>query len=338
MKTLLGCLFIILLGNSVSAAVKWPKVSLFLRMDAAKYFSNDKTKLLGNGKELKYEIPYIRLNMKGDIGHNMLLHLKYRLNDTLAKEANGDKSGKGLNIAYIDKKITPNFKLKIGKQFLLHGGWEGTLSSKEWYSSSVNNFVMFGVGIGAFYKIAGQNFIFQTLNNRNDLTNQSTPLYGFNWSSSFFGEMINPIISYHVEPFENNNTTITENGNKTYIAIGNRLKIADFFVDVDYRINKSDGTIVNGKSSENKGFVARVSYQKGLWRPAIKYAKIKEETLNTGVYSGDDIDYHAVIEYFPTGNPNFRYHLAYIMSEDHLQKNSTVVKNSSVKLGIAGIF
>jgi len=340
MKKVLGLMALFMLGSGLFAGEKTPKIEVNWRLDAVKNDTDDKTKTYGTGEGFKFQIPYIRFGVKGVFDESLSYRARFRLNKTLAKGTNGDETGQGLDYAYVDKKINGDLKLRIGKQALYHGGWEAAISSKEEYSFSANSFSYYAVGVAAFYQIAAQNLIFQVLNNGNDSKNQSTPLYGVSWSSVFFNGVINPIATYHIDPFENSAAGEVK-GENTYLAFGNRLKVKDFTFDFDYQINKADKTTVTGKALKNKGYVARMAYQWGLWRPQIKYSRIatKGKIQGSTAGLGDDIDYHIALEYYPHGKANFRYHLAYIASKFEFEGNTgTDTRDTAIKLGMAGNF
>jgi len=327
-----------IISNVLYAANKTPKIALKWRMDGVKEDTDDKSKTYGAGKEFKFQIPYLRFGIKGGITAGLTYRVRFRLNKTLASDGTGDQTGRGLNYAYVEKKVNGDLKLRIGKQGLYRGGWEAALSSKEEYSFSPNRFSFYALGVGAFYQFAQQKFIFQVLNNSHDSNNQSLPLYGVHWLSSFFKGVINPIVSYHVDPFEQSAASKVK-GKYTYLAFGNRLKVQDFTFDFDYLINKSDKTSAVDKAIKNRGYVARMAYQWGFWRPQMKYSRIVTEgnIQKATKGAGEDTDFHIALEYYPAGNTSFRYHVAHI-TEKFAAQAAPAIKQTTIKFGIAGIF
>jgi hypothetical protein len=343
------------LGVLSAQEVKMPQIQVEWRLDTVKEHTDEVSDVDGNKKEFKFTIPYLRFGIKGKYDDTISYRVRFRLNKTLA-QATGrkDETGEGVDYAYIDKIISPNLKLQIGKQVLYHGGWEAVVSSKEEYSYSYNSFSMYSVGVGAFIKAAGQNVILQVLNSGgsgpNDVTttnkltsateeNQTLPMMGGQWSTSLFEGMINPIFSYHFETIENRpsaaGTTLKQKADQSYLAVGNRFQISDITFDTDYLVNKNESTIIGNKESTDSGYSLRLAYQTGLWRPQIKYTTTENET--NGVKVSDISSYHAALEFYPVNDANLRYHLAYVVNEIDFV-SGTDTKNSQYVLGMAGTF
>ncbi len=303
-------------------AVETPSIKLNWRMDLLK---EDFKGEGAAGEELKFVMPYIRLDIKGKFKDDLTYRAKFRLNKTLDKDSpNVDDSGKGLDYAYIEKKVNASFKVRVGKQVLYHGGWDAVPSSKDEYVFSETGFSYYAMGVGAFYNFYGQELILQALNTKGQ-DDQKMMLYGGALNASLMAGLLKPIISFHILPDEG------EGKNTTFFSVGNRISIFNFFIDTDYNHTQ----VLEDETADE--FIGRLTYKIGNFRPQIKYAhKTGTGFSRPDGYSasyGDIDNKHVALEYYPYGDDNFRIHGAYIEEDD-----STDVTDKKYILGMAGNF
>jgi len=205
------------------------------------------------------------------------------------------------------------------------------------------------VGVGAFYRPReGQEIIFQVLNNTHGEYNQQTLLYGGQWQGSFQQGLLQPMLSFHVDPRtkqkiggrepRKDNIALTEDWKKTedlYFAASNLTAVGSYKFEVDYLRNKLQKYNSTTKDSIDKSYVAMIRYGLEKVRPQVKYAY--SEMGSTVDYRHN---YHAALEYYPDPKADFRYHAGYSTTHIRPAAGNTRVttKDRTWLVGLAGAF
>ncbi len=271
----------------------------------------------GNDEGTSFQVPYMRFDVKGKISDDLSYRIKFRLNKTLGKDGNVDGTGKGVDYAYIQKNLDNGLKVKLGKQYVNIGGYEGIFSSRDSYSQGSftwNKADFYRTGVGAFYNIGGHSFNIQAANNNEKDTGDNL-LFGAQAMFSFVDGMINPLLSYHSDTSQDD------------IAVGVQVKTSALTVEVDRLVTQYDDTAAGAKVDDDKSTTVFAKYKKGKWSPQIRYT-----TGDNDVYKDFD-SYHIALEYYPYGNSSLRYHTAYAKA-DNTKNDVTNTKEESKTLTV----
>ncbi|MBF0359542.1 MAG: hypothetical protein HQK49_00930 [Oligoflexia bacterium] len=340
-----------------------PKLQLDWRMDLVKENVDHNTQYRyteltaaqrGNseGNDIRFALPVIRLDLKGKLNKDISYRARYRLNrSTDLYPANVDETGPALDYAYVEYKGIPDLTLRFGKDCFYHGGWESSISSKDGYSYSLNSFSLYRTGVGAFYTLQKiHQFGLQVMNNQFNEYNQEKLLYGASYQLALLGGIINPLISYHVDPRDKQviggttpaqattSPTVASTvkaTNNTYFAIGNRVKFMNFIWDVDYLANKTEAIVDGERDSTDKSYVSTLFYKYKSFRPQIKYAQSKAKSKDIDTYTRHD--YHAVVEYYFNPAEDFRVHVGFI-GQNKDKVNGSKYRDRTYMIGMAGSF
>ncbi|MBF0297220.1 MAG: hypothetical protein HQK51_00760 [Oligoflexia bacterium] len=372
--SLLAALMICPLSNAFAAdatssspsTIPLPKLKLDWRMDLLKENVEHNTQYSKypeltaaqqrneEGRDLRFALPIIRLDLKGKLNNDIAYRARYRLNrSTDLYPANVDETGPALDYAYVEYKGIPELTLRFGKDCFFHGGWESSISSKDGYTYSKNSFSSYRTGVGAFYTLDKiHQFGFQVMNNGFAEYNQKKLLYGGSYQVALFNKILNPLISYHVDPRDKQiegattpgkastepSTTIKEvkATDNTYFAIGNRLQFMNFTWDVDYTANKTEAILANETDSTDKSYISTLFYKYNSFRPQIKYAQSKVKTTNN-VDHYTRHDFHAILEYYFNPNEDFRFHVGATGQKVKYVSNVEINDRTYI-LGMAGSF
>lgn len=285
MNVLAASIAMALAGNAM--AMDAPSIKFQLRGDL---IVDDTKADPDNITTTEMEMPYMRLDVKGKIKDDLSYRVKYRLNGSTGLARGADRTGTGVDYAYVTKKVSDKLKVKIGKQYINIGGYESFFSSRDTYSQGSltwNTQSSYRTGVGAFYKFGDHSVNVQVANN-DQSNNQDDMLYGFQAVFSFADGMLNPLVSYHLD------------STRSDIAAGLRLKVDALTVDVDHLITQYEAA----GQDDDVSTTVFAKYKVGDIVPQARYTIAENGAL-------DSFDsYHVAVEYFPYGDSSFRYHVA----------------------------
>lgn len=262
---------------------------------------------------------------------NAKLTLNFQQNSTL------DNNVQNLvDEAYITKKAG-DFSVIIGKQSVLTGGRENDYSGSDiyLYSRFLETFGYYFTGVSAGYTQFGQNFYLQYLE-QSDST--STPLtdkkvIGAAYYGDLLDKKIMPIISYHKFG------TSRAGSYNNVLSVGLRFNIEKFLIEGDYLVNELEKLSAEG-DAKITSVVTHVRYifDQGF-QPFAKFITEKGKKGFTGIVSGSSESerkaFEVGLEYFPSKDEDFRYHVVYNNS-DSKQTSPSTTKVEEQKL-YAGI-
>ena len=177
-----------------------PEINLEFYTTYDSYFSDSKF----DGSS--FNLHLLRLDIQGDINNQ----LSYRFRPTFNKVFTPnsiEKLSKAVDYAYLTWKPSDVFSLKIGKQYVMLGGYEYGANAKDIrHFSEVNNtLVCYQLGLGAFLNLSPtQELVLQVANNRNNgddaiykyglpsgIESSKMPLLGIvNWNGLFWDKAI----------------------------------------------------------------------------------------------------------------------------------------------------
>jgi hypothetical protein len=364
-------------GESSESQISLPKIKMDWRLDFAK-FNNENSGYPGfnaltsaqknnnEGKSFRIYLNYIRMDLSGKYTDDISYKLKFRLNKSAELNTPDiDGSSKFLDYAYFDKKFLPELTVRLGKQALYHGGWEGYPSSRDMYSFSACSFSDYRTGVGFISKFNDENeLIVQVANNKFGEYNQTGLLYGGQYTGKFFNKLFQPILAYHVDngtdqktsgtaPASSSTTTLAADmkaRKETYFAVGTRSELYNFDASLDYLKNTA-AAYVNNNTSTSKSYrdtsttswttTLKYKYEKFLPQFKYSYSKVgNSNALQSYTHLEDRNTYHAVLEYYPEEKKDIRVHVGYIsetFKPDSASGLSTT-KNKTYLVGFAGGF
>lgn len=237
--TLLG----VLLSSTTHAAIG--QVLFDSRMDFQSFSSNTAA---GKPAYSAFRLNRMRLDMQGTLGVDTSFRIRLDFLNSIDTPTTRDRTSKLIEFAYISRSLNDNMNLVVGKYITEMGGVEGANSTADIYLRSVA-----GDEIGRIYYPVGAqldttldknrlrinvaNLTEDVKDSNSNLVNTSM-LYGFTYTAKFFDGVWSPNIGYHIESFK----TATGTPNKkdrSYLAIGSKLAISSFELELDYLNNKN---------------------------------------------------------------------------------------------------
>ncbi len=338
--------------NAVAADM--PTVKVELRGDLVKTSSDNDTNTStqgwankGNdeGSPTRFSLPYSRLDIKGKYNDSLSYRVKLRLNKVVTATTKDSSTG-FIDQAYVEHSVLEGLKLKFGKQLVNYGGWEGTYSTKDFYSTSLlNDTQVYSVGAGATYGFQGHSLNVQLLNNSFEQTNSSTYLIGFQFIGSFVDGMVMPILSYHQDMgteqthTATNGVTAAPDFADKYTALGVKFAWEAITAEVDYlnRVDEPQTSATTNKDDKYNSLVLNASYKYMNFKPQVKYAQSVAKPDNSKSY--DRTDWSVAVEYFPFEKMDFNYHVAYnSRAYDYVAAATKDEEKNELVIGFTGSF
>ena len=313
------------------------QVGLYMRADAQANQSDNSADINGDEDSNRFQFNYLRLNFKGQLNDKTSYRIRYRLDKSLDAGNGIDSTGPGVNYAYIDRTVTDNLKVRVGKQYFAGVcGREGDYSGQDVYKYSltcdVNPFYRTGVALMPSFN--GQSFVFSAVNTGDETSNQDDFGYAATWYGNLAEGMFEPIVSYvyfpRTEQKAAGGAITAKSSADSYFTVGTRFTKdivqleADYMrADIESRIGEED------QSYDTLALQARLFMMGGKLQPLVKF---ETSSSDGGDVNTDDnfkpLDrnaYTVALEYYPDrgkdGVNNFRVHAAYWKSTDDF-KNS----------------
>lgn len=249
--------------------------------------NNDYAKT-GVGSNSAFNMAYARTQFKGDVNDSGVTY-KLTLNLLKGADANKDVNGtsKFLDEASLKFKMGDALSLTAGKQYVLIGGREYDLSTRDTYATSVFYAATpskdLGVTLG--YSVAGQEFDLQVFNGNKrttggaDTSNGSTSIqskmgYGVTWYGNLMDGMIKPIAGYAVMPVYSASVSGKEN---VFMALGAQFNVSNFVIETDYDSLNKKKAISTSVDTKVTSMYASVSYKMDMVSPWFKYISSEEK-------------------------------------------------------------
>lgn len=302
------------------------ELSLQTRIDCRNEFYNNDT--ISN--DSRFEGKFLNLIMKGNINENLSYSFRQRLNRS---NYNNNNLFKNTDFIYLNYNINDKFSFAFGKQVIYIGGFEYDYAPIDVYfwSDFWNNITCYAFASTLFYKINDDNtLLFQISNSpfsKEDLSNIYS--YNFAWYGNFsFFKTIYSInmIEYKKGHFIN------------YIALGNKIKLGKFDLDLDLMNRASteqddfffkDYSII-GKLQFNANNKLNCFVKAGQDKNSAQ----KETTLTNNYYDlcvipGTDYKFYGLgCEYYPLKeNKDLRLHCFFY-------SNNNDIKQYNLNLGL----
>jgi hypothetical protein len=226
-----------------------------------------------------------------------------------------------------------NLSLQMGKFTTDIGGIEGMTSGADLYFNSQawteENTIRYSTGLKAIYTMAEQEVDVMVVNEEVDASSNgvTTTTGGFNqtrnaagivYKGSFMDKSLMPVVNYfedNLQPTGGAGAANFTDKKNAFALVGLKYDFSPVFVELDYHMNTYKNKSVMDETDKDNSFVGTVGYKATDNIVAkLKYEASEVETFsaaNTSAktkYNG----YQAAVEYLPTGDKNFRYHVAYV--------------------------
>lgn len=342
--------------NSTALAELGPaKIQLELRSEFVKESSNDESSINEENKEdedMRFSVYYARISIRGKLNDELSYHFKLRLNESFT--AKNDGLPDAVDYAYIDHKVSDFFKIRMGKQYINQGGWEGTYSSKNLYGikkSNSENLQEFSdgryrTGLGFLFNYGPHQFNLQLANNSFEEENAAAFIVGTQVIGSYMDGTLRPIFTYAKDTRtaqDPNGSAMKDLKASTIISMGVGLQYNrdSLKVELDYLTmedeQKDRATNAADDDEKLKSTVLRTSYKIGKWTPIIKYVMDKHDIA--GEDYSKTTSYTLAAEFKPWMNQSFHYFLSSSSAKvdyDKTYKND--ITYSDIKLGFLAKF
>lgn len=285
-------------------------------------------------KEVSFKFNRLRLDLRGKISDQFSYRVRQSFNKSFTK-ASTNNIPPALEYANVQWHPNDKFKLTVGRQFLVIGGYEALANSMyvREFSDFNDNLAFYRVGVTGAIKLdkeRNHELQLQLANNRNGKDNE-TYKYGFPagveptkfplitsvaWNGYFADKAVNLIYGASVAP-------IAKGRNLYYLSSGNIYEKGPIFayidimyareeIDTQQRITdvQSGSTPVNAQYVNYLSFIARFDYRfhpkwnfyvKGVYDTASVYKS--NGIFNKGQYMLD-WDAQACLEWYPLGRKN----------------------------------
>lgn len=314
-------------------AMDAPALKVSVRSDYLS--SKTETKNSTNVEDSVFKVPYARLDVNGKVASDLSYRVKFRLNKTHDISGRRDELPEAVDYAYFQKSFGENIKVKFGKQYYNLGGFEGMYSTIDLYARTSEVFRIFEhyrTGLGLFADYWGQEINVQMVNRPSIATGtKNSKSIGFQYVGSFAEGVFQPLFSFHQKH---------DQVNIDYMALGFRTKVSNLLFELDYLVNTTEADKAIGDTKEDKvtslSALAKVTFDQ--LAPQLRYSSSKSSPNEVELFSVND--YALALEYTPYEGKNFRYHVAYIVTDKDYKNDSlgNDSKTTSMAVGLAGTF
>lgn len=332
-------LAIALFAIALSPAVHAGSISLDSRADFEANQFNDAAEnstagllgISGNPRDNhRFSLHSLRVDFKGELTEGTDFRLRQRLNRSAVPVSERDQLNNSTDFAYIEHQWMENFETQIGKFNTDIGGIEGMTASPDLYFTSLSykqqDPLRYATGLKGMFKFGDHELDVMTFNQQTDADengtaanggfNQNREAYGAVLKGSFMDQALTPVLSMHEENLQGTDATGIAAAAKKYsfYAAAVKYEMAPIFIELDYLYNTFRDRTVVGETDKSSTLVGTLGYRMDNWVLKLKAETSEDETftaLNTST-KPDQNTYAAVVEYLPTNDKHFRYHLAYI--------------------------
>lgn len=246
--------------------------------------------------------------------------------------------------AFLTKEFAYGIKAMAGKQAIMTGGRENDYSTRDLYITSEYKRVtpdnLTGLSLG--YSMAGQNVFLQYLEQTDTLsgTFSDKKVLGAAYYGTFMENMIMPIVSYH----KMGTTRLGAYDNA--MSVGLRVvPLKVLMVEADWLSleQEKNGTVTGATAADAKltSLVAHVRYLHENFQPFAKFISEKGKKGYAGLAAGSAESKRTAwelgLEYMPSKDEDFRYHVVYNSSETKRESlaPTSKVEEKKIYAGIA---
>ena len=327
------------------------QVGLYMRADAQANQSDNSADINGDEDSNRFQFNYLRLNFKGQLNDKTSYRIRYRLDKSLDAGNGIDSTGPGVNYAYIDRTVTDNLKVRLGKQYFAGVcGREGDYSGQDVYKYSltcdVNPFYRTGVALMPSFN--GQSFVFSAVNTGDETSNQDEFGYAASWYGNLAEGMFEPIVAYvyfpRTEQKGAGGAITAKSSADSYLTVGTRFTKDIVQLEADYmRADIESRGTAEDESYDTLALQARFFLMGGKLQPLVKFetSSYDDGALNNAGADGafDRNAYTLALEYYPDHGKegvDWRMHVAYWQTTDDFDSAATKdIDTSQLLLGFS---
>lgn len=343
MKTLLVAA---LVTTSLGTAAQAGMISLDSRADFEVNQFNDAaenstTGLLGIGMNPRdnhrFALHTLRVDFKGNFTEDTTFRLRQRFNKSPASMTTRDNLSDSTDFAYIQHRWMEGFETQFGKFTTDIGGLEGMTSSPDLYFKSLafeeEDPLRYATGLKGIFSFGDHQLDLMTFNQQSNADdngtaadggfNQNREAYGVVFKGSFMDKAWSPVLSMHEDNLQTSTTaatgsTQTQVARKyTFYSASLKYEMMPIFAEIDYLYNTYRDRTFVGETDKTNTLVGTLGYRMDNW-----VFKLRGENSEAEIFSAASTStkpkqntYSAAIEYLPTNDKHFRYHLAYVTRE-----------------------
>lgn len=366
MKKLLLTTFVM---TAMGAAAHAGTISMDARAD---YESNTYNDAANKRNSTRFNLQTVRLDAKGNMNESTSYRIRYRLNNP-SSGVNGstaaptyrltDSASKALDFAYIEHKLMDNLSLQMGKFTTDIGGIEGLTTGPDLYFTSVaygeQNPLRYATGAKLMYIMESNEFDVMAFNQETDAiaTNpdntttsfaQNHQAYGVVWKGSFMDKSLSPVLSWHNDNMQPSATgacpaagaasSAACSQENNFYSAGLKWDWSPFFVEADYLYDTFKDKSVVGETDKTSSAVVTLGARMEQWVGKLKYENSEAEVFSAGAGSRKDHyqGYQAAVEYLPSNEKYFRYHVAYISRDVKPDKTGTAGDTQNTQTVLVG--
>lgn len=291
----------------------------------------------------------LRLDAKGNFDEATSYRLRVRFNKTATAMRTADSLNDSTDFAFIQHKVMDNLSFQLGKLGTEIGGFEGMTAGSDLYFLSQaygeQTALRYATGAKIIYTVAGQELNFMTVNQQTDpaSANASSTAVNFDqthnamglvYKGSFMDKALLPYVSYFMDDVQAVGTAssatpavLTKGTDKkyNYMTVGIKWDAKPVFVEADYSMNNYKNKSVMDETDTTNSIVATVGYQLDNWVAKLKYegSEVKTFTAANTSTKATLTGMQLAAEYMPSGDKNFRYHVAYMTRDTKPETGDT---------------
>lgn len=286
----------------------------------------------GNAESrMGFQLDRGHVNVQGEVDPGLRYRLRLRLDANLDESGRNDGTRSSLEYWYVEQHIGNGLDYKLGKQFILQGGQEGTRNGLDVYRYSIQGERiqdLFEVGLSVVQEFrfrgneAAQYVVLQ-LNNQpgGNAEDEQNLAYNAAWYGSLGAGLLEPVFQLGIYPKQSNMTSSACSAlscliPERLISAGVRVNLGESQVDVDLINGSYYGVNVAGNAIERQASTLSAEYRQlassAPARSLLPFAKWTYDTLTDAKENPAYLDYRnelsAGVEMYPYPDDQFRLH------------------------------
>jgi len=326
-----------------------PRLDVEFRTDLDIRQSNSPFDSSDNQLVYLFKIHRAHLNLRGTFTPKMTYRMRVRWNESFEKQNDG--TGVGLEYWYVESPWNEQLSFRIGKQFILQGGREGTYNSIDVLKYSLIGEriqELYEVGLSGIYDLTNLGYenhiiIFQLFNQPGGgNTQQTTPSVNFAWYGTLMNGLVEPVIQIGNFPHERDCTSANSSNRcgpewsnfqpRNLLSLGVKINLDQFTLDLDFLTGEFEG--INQENTRTthvnnslvifiRQNISELDAQQGELYPFIKWIYDKSsQSSSTPQDIQKQQELHIGLEYFPIlNNQKYRWHTMFISNQTSLKSH-----------------
>ena len=326
------------------------------RTDLQSGFSDDHSKNnSSSGVTTQFLVNRAHLNFRGAVNNKIDYRMRVRWNRDFKKQK--DNTSLGLEYWYLRHHFSELIQFRIGKQFVLQGGKEGSKNPIDtFHYSRIGNRLKDFYTVGASLLLnleannseyQGQTFILQLFNQiPNGNQNQYAMSYNLAWYGNFMGGDFQPVVQYGFFPSaeefrindQNKKIQTKEAFSTKMYSVGASLHSGKSVLNIDllkreqepYKERNLQHQIISHSIEQEESVVLKVQHQGERLQPFLK-------GTSDSVLLQKREELHSItvgVEIFPfESSRNYRLHGFFSKQEQLLNQNK--IRNTLLNFGVS---